>query len=76
MNKNLTRETIFTKLVPSQTSFWDLQNLIIRTGVLGDIAFWLYVLVMSRTRFGVNPHSIVAWMSRNSFLEAGAKSEG
>ena len=39
MNKNLTRETIFTKLVPSQTSFWDLQNLIIRTGVLGDIAF-------------------------------------
>ena len=24
----------------------------------------------------VNPHSIVAWMSRNSLLEAGAKSEG
>ena len=36
---------------------------------------WLYVLVMSRTRFRVNPHSIVAWMSRNSLLEAGAKSE-
>ena len=30
---------------------------------------------MSRTRFRVNPHSIVAWMSRNSFLEAGTKSE-
>ena len=30
---------------------------------------------MSRTRFRVNPHSIVAWMSRNSLLEAGAKSE-
>ena len=30
---------------------------------------WLYVLVMSRTRFRV------AWMSRNSFLKAGAKSE-
>ena len=26
---------------------------------------WLYVLVMSRTCFRVNPHSIVAWMSRN-----------
>ena len=26
---------------------------------------------MSRTRFRVNPHSIVAWMSRNSLLEAG-----
>ena len=25
--------------------------------------------------FRVNPHSIVAWMSRNSLLEAGAKSE-
>ena len=36
---------------------------------------WLYVLVMSRTRFRVNPHSIVAWMSRNSLFKAGAKSE-
>ena len=36
---------------------------------------WLYVLAMSRTRFRVNPHSIFAWMSRNSFLEADAKSE-
>ena len=26
--------------------------------------------------FRVNPHSIVAWMSRNSLLETGAKSEG
>ena len=34
-----------------------------------------YVLVMSRTCFRVNPHSIVAWMSRNSLLEARAKSE-
>ena len=38
--------------------------------------YWLYVLVMSRTRFRVNPHSIVAWMSRNSLLKAGTKSEG
>ena len=35
----------------------------------------LYVLVMSRTRFRVNLHSIVAWMSRNSLLKTGAKSE-
>ena len=28
------------------------------------------------TRFRVNSHSIVAWMSRNSLLEVGAKSEG
>ena len=33
----------------------------------------LYVLVMSRTRFRVNPHSIVAWMSRNSLLQASAR---
>ena len=35
----------------------------------------LYVLVMSRTRFRVNPHSIVVLMSRDSLLKAGAKSE-
>ena len=33
----------------------------------------LYVLVMSRTRFKVNSHAMVTWMSRNSFLEAAAK---
>ena len=38
-------------------------------------AFWLFVLVMSRTRFRVNSHSIMAWMPRNSLLEAGPKSE-
>ena len=36
---------------------------------------WLYVLVMSRTHFRVNPHSIVALMSKKSLLDAGAKSE-
>ena len=35
----------------------------------------LYVLIMSRTRFRVNPHSTVVWKSRNSLLEAGANSE-
>ena len=35
----------------------------------------LYVLIMSRTHFRVNPHSIVAWLSRNSLLETGAISE-
>ena len=36
---------------------------------------WLYVFVTSRTRLRVNPLSIVAWMSRNSLIETGAKSE-
>ena len=31
--------------------------------------YWLYVLIMSHTRLRVNPHSTVAWMSRNSMLE-------
>ena len=31
----------------------------------------LYVIIMSRTRFRVNLHSIVAWISRNSLLETG-----
>ena len=47
-----------------------------RKGKTKNNVFKLYVLVMSRTRFRVNPHSIVAWMSRISLLEAGAKSEG
>ena len=35
----------------------------------------LILIIMSRTRFRVNPHSIVAYMSRNSLLEAGVKSK-
>ena len=35
----------------------------------------LYVLLMSRTRFRVNPPSIVAWMSKNSLLKTGATPE-
>ena len=30
---------------------------------------WLYVIAMSCKLFGMNLHSIVAWMSRNSLLE-------
>ena len=33
---------------------------------------WLYVIIMARTRFSVNLHSIVAQMSRNFLLETGA----
>ena len=33
----------------------------------------LYVLIKSRMRVRMNPHSIVTWMSRNSLLEAGVK---
>ena len=36
------------------------------------VPFYLYVLVMSRTHFRVNLHSIFASMSRNSLLETGA----
>ena len=36
---------------------------------------WLHVLAITCTRFWVNSHCIVAWMSRNSLLEAGANSE-
>ena len=36
---------------------------------------WLYVLIMSYTRFWVNLHSILTWMSRNSLLETGTISE-
>ena len=37
--------------------------------------YLLHVLVMSRTRFRVNPHFIASWMSRNSLREVGAKYE-
>ena len=40
-----------------------------------NLLIWLYVLIMSSTHFRVNPHSIAAWMSRNSLLETGVKSE-
>ena len=54
-----------------------------RTGQMIELCFvhlsvwciWLYVLIMSQTRFKVNPQSIVAWLSRNSLLETGVKSK-
>ena len=51
------------------------QSSFITKEVRKAIMTWLYVLIMSRTRFWVNLHSIFAWMSRNSFLETGAISE-
>ena len=42
---------------------------------LSPRSIWLYVPVMSRTHFKVNPDSIVAWMSRNSLLEVAAEYE-
>ena len=32
-------------------------------------SIWLYVIIMLHTCFGVNLHSIVAWVSRNCLLE-------
>ena len=55
----------------------DLENIPIPFSTINDnnLINWLYVLVMLRTRFRVNPHSIVTWMSRNSLFEAALKSE-
>ena len=39
---------------------------------IGNTSNPLYAFIMSRTRFRVNLHSIVAWMSRNFFLETDA----
>ena len=35
----------------------------------------LHVTIMSCTHFRVNMHSVVPWMSKNSFLETGAISK-
>ena len=50
---------------------------VIMLGTLETVTlpFWLYLLVMSRTRFRVDPHTIIAQMSRNYLLEAGGNSE-
>ena len=67
-----TRKYCWIFMLPLWTNwYWKLEQT--HPTKCGD---WLYVLVMSRTCFRVNPHSIVAWISRNSLLEAGAKSEG
>ena len=50
-------------------------NLILSFVDIPNLDICQCVLVLSRTRFRVNPHSIVAWMSKNSLLEAVAKSE-
>ena len=36
---------------------------------------WIYVIIVSRTRFRVSLQSIAAWMRRNSLLETGAISD-
>ena len=38
-------------------------------------SIWLCFFIIWRTRFRVNPHSIIPWMSRNSSLQTDAKSE-
>ena len=42
---------------------------------LSKRVIWLYVLVMPLTRCRGSPLSTVAWMSRNSLVEADAKSQ-
>ena len=36
---------------------------------------WLYVIIMTRTDFRLNPHSILAWMSRKFLLQRDTKFE-
>ena len=50
----------------------DYPSIIHNISIFEAINLWLYVLLMSRTRFRVIPPSAVAWMSRSSLLEAGA----
>ena len=45
---------------------------LVKSDYLGKLSVCSYHL---RTFFRVNPHSIVAWVSRKSLLETGAKSE-
>ena len=52
----------WSKLLPNKSTFAIKQ-------------YWLYVIIMSRTRFRMNLHSNVAWNSRNSLLETGVKSQ-
>ena len=59
--------------VPHQISAEESSMVLVNIAYISNIN--LFVLVMSHMCFRVNPHSIVAWMSRNSLLEAGAKSE-
>ena len=54
---------------PETASLWSVVWVIV-----SGMSNCLYVLIMSRTHFRVNPLSIVAWMSRNSLLEADSKS--
>ena len=53
---------------------WNLKYLMTKK-VYKQKYFWLYLFVMLRKHFRVNPHSVVVWMSRNFLLETGAKSE-
>ena len=53
------------------TESWKLFNYFSQNSIL----HCLYVLITLRTRFRVNPHPIVSWMSRNSLLETGVKSK-
>ena len=42
---------------------------------LSVLYMWLFVISILRTRFRVNPDSVVAWMAKNSLLEEGADFE-
>ena len=72
-HNHLVRKWILNHLAKLTLQFFQMIELCCE--YLSVRCIWLYVLVMSCMCFRVNPHSIVAWMSRNSLLEAGTKSE-
>ena len=58
----------FTLWIFAQKSIdlWKVFSFAMRTSIRWLPAIVLYVIILSRTSFRVNLHSIVAWMSRNS----------
>ena len=60
----------FTSYTNAQSLGWTDQMIELCSEYLSVRCNWLYILINSRTRFRVNPHSLVAWMSRNFLIEA------
>ena len=73
-NNHISSTDIKLKIKQRKQQNWKYCSLINSEISHKKIRTWIIecVLVISRTHFKVNPHSIVAWMSRTSLLEAGA----
>ena len=65
---HIVRKRTLNHLAKLAKYFWMME---LRREYLSVRCIWLYVVIISRTRFRVSLHSIIAWMSRNSLLETG-----